>query len=506
MPNDLAPCVMSTLEQNNRLDTTIPVLAVVRILGILVSCFSLTFLIPIGFGLANDEPSLVAFEEAFLVTLVLGVLIVGLTWWHRCELQPRDGFLLVAMVWLALPVFAAIPFYRFIPELNFAQAYFEAVSGLTTTGATVLVGLDDMPQSILIWRAFMQWLGGMGILILAIAILPLLGVGGMQIYRAEMAGPVKDTKLTPRIAETAKLLYSIYLLLSLICFFAYWIAGMSWFDALVHMGSTMSLGGLSSHDASFAYFNNPVIEMIAVIFMLIAGVNFVMHAVALKNMSLRVYWHDAQAKWFWFTALAGSVVVGLFLYFNQVYPSLSESMRHALFNTVSIATTTGYATQDYGQWPPFAGWFIIFLSAFATSSGSTGCGIKMIRLIVLVKQARRELMRIIHPKLIDPLQIGGSVVSNQVIFAVLAYMLFYGATVMVASFSLLISGMDPITAVSATLASVNNVGPGLGEVGPASTFAGLTQFQLWVCSMTMLLGRLELLTLLVVLLPAFWKD
>jgi trk system potassium uptake protein len=497
---------MDRAQAEDRLDTTLPFLAVTRILGILLACFSVTFLIPIGFGLAFDEPSLIAFEEAFMVTLVLGLLILGLTWWHKRELQPRDGFLLVAMVWLVLPVFAAIPFYRFFPDLNFAQAYFEAVSGLTTTGATVLVGLDDMPQSILIWRAFMQWLGGMGILILAIAILPLLGVGGMQIYRAEMAGPVKDTKLTPRIAETAKLLYSIYFLLSLLCFFAYWFAGMTWFDALVHMGSTMALGGLSSHDASFGYFDSPLIEAVAVIFMLIAGVNFVMHAVALKSMSLRVYWQDAQAKWFWFTALAGSLVVCLFLYFSGVYPTFGESFRHALFNTVSIATTTGYATQDYALWPPFAGWFIMFLAAFATSSGSTGCGIKMIRLIVLVKQAKRELMRIIHPRLVDPLQIEGSVVSNQVIFAVLAYMLFYGATVMVASFLLLLSGMDPITAVSATLASVNNIGPGLGEVGPASSYAGLTEFQLWVCSFAMLLGRLELLTLLVVLLPAFWKD
>ena len=497
---------MNAQERDDRLDTTIPFLAVVRILGILVACFSLTFLIPIGFGIAYNEPALIAFEEAFIVTLVLGLLVLGLSWWHKRELQPRDGFLLVAMVWLVLPVFAAIPFYRFLPELNFAQAYFEAVSGLTTTGATVLVGLDEMPRSILIWRAFLQWLGGMGILILAIAILPLLGVGGMQIYRAEMAGPVKDTKLTPRIAETAKMLYSVYLLISLACFFAYWLAGMNWFDALVHMGTTMSLGGLSSYDASIGHFNSPLIEMIAVLFMLIAGVNFVSHALALKHSSLKLYWLDAQAKWFWFTTLFGSLIVWLFLYFSEVYPTLGESFRHAIFSTVSIATTTGFVTEDFGLWPPFASWFIIFLSVFATSSGSPGCGIKMIRLIILVKQARRELMRIIHPRLVDPLQIEGSVVSNQVIFAVLAYMFFYGVTVIAATFLLLFSGMDLTTALSATIAAVNNMGPGLGEVGPASNYSGLTQFQLWVCSAAMLLGRLELLTLLVVLLPSFWKD
>jgi trk system potassium uptake protein TrkH len=487
-------------------ETNWPFLAVVRILGIVVALFSLTMLVPLGVSFYFDDAAMLAYDEAILITAISGVLITGLTWWHKRELYPRDGFLLVALVWLVLPIFAAIPFIRFFPDITFAQAYFEAVSGLTTSGSTVLVGLDNMPPSILIWRSLLQWLGGMGILILALAILPLLGVGGMQIYRAEMPGPIKDTKLTPRIAETAKLLYGVYLFFSIACFFAYWAAGMTPFDAVVHAGTTMALGGLSSHDASFGYFNNPMVEWVAVIFMLIAGVNFVVHAVALRTLSLRAYFFDSQARWFWFTALAGSAVVGVFLFIHDVYPTFAESMRHALFNTVAVATTTGYSTQDYGLWPPFAAWFMIFLSAFATSSGSTGSGIKMIRLVLLVKQARRELMRIIHPRLINPVQLGESVVSNQVIFAVLAYMLFYGATVMIASFLLLMSGMDPITAVSATLASVNNLGPGLGEVGPSGNYASLSTFQLWVCSITMLLGRLELLTLLVVLTPAFWRE
>ena len=492
--------------RDQRIDTDWPVLSVLRILGIVIALFSLTMLVPLGFAFFGDDPALGAYDEAILITAVSGLLLTGLTWWHRRELYPRDGFLLVALVWLVLPVFAAIPFLRFFPEISFAKAYFEAVSGLTTTGSTILVGLDDMPRSILVWRAFMQWLGGMGILILALAILPLLGVGGMQIYRAEMPGPIKDTKLTPRIAETAKLLYGVYLFFSLACFFAYWAAGMSWFDALVHMGSTMALGGLSSHDASFAYFDSPLIEVVAIVFMLIAGVNFAVHATMLKSLSLRPYLADLQAQWFWTTALLGGLVIGLFLFFNGVYPSLGEALRHGMFNTVSVATTSGFATQDYALWPPFAAWFMIFLSAFATSSGSTGSGIKMIRLILLVKQARRELLRIIHPRMVHPVQMGEAVVSNHVMFAVLAYMLFYGATVMVASFLLLLSGLEPITAVSATLASVNNLGPGLGEVGPSSSYAGLSDFQLWVCSFAMLLGRLELLTLIVVLLPSFWKD
>jgi trk system potassium uptake protein TrkH len=412
----------------------------------------------------------------------------------------------VALVWAALPAFAALPFIRYFPDITFSQAYFEAVSGLTTSGSTVLVGLDEMPRSILIWRAFLQWLGGMGILILALAILPLLGVGGMQIYRAEMPGPIKDAKLTPRIAETAKLLYGVYLFFSIACFFAYWAAGMSWFDALVHMGTTMALGGLSSHDASLGYFNSPLIEAIAVVFMLIAGVNFTLHAVALKNLSISVYLSCIQTRAFWTVTLGGGLLVAGYLFFTGVYPNWFDALRYGVFNTVAVATTTGYSTQDYGLWPPFAAWFMIFLSAFATSSGSTGSGIKMIRLLLLIKQGQRELMRIIHPRLINPVQMGEAVVSNQVIFAVLAYMLFYGGTIMVMSFLLLISGVDPITAVSAILASVNNLGPGLGEVGPAGNYLGFNDFQLLVCSITMLLGRLELLTLLVVLIPAFWKD
>jgi trk system potassium uptake protein TrkH len=483
-----------------------PLLAVVRILGILVMLFALAMLVPLGFAHFGDDAALGAFRDSGLLTFSVGLLVAATTWRYKRELYPRDGFLLVALVWVMLPVFAALPFLQYFPDLSFAQAYFEAVSGLTTTGSTVLVGLDNMPPSVLIWRALLQWLGGMGLLILALAILPLLGVGGMQIYRAETGGPIKDSKLTPRIAETAKLLYGVYLFFSLACFFAYWAAGMNWFDALVHMGTTMSLGGLSSYDASFGHFNSPTIELVAIVFMLIAGMNFAMHAVALRNLSLRVYLQCAQTRWFWFAAIAGSLMVGLFLFAKGVYPTLSESIRHAFFNTVSVATTTGFATQDYALWPPFAGWFMIFLSAFATSSGSTGGGIKMIRLVLLIKQARRELLRIIHPRLIDPVQLDEIVISNQVIFSVLAFLLFYGATVMVMSFLMLLSGMDPISAVSAVLASVNNLGPGLGEVGPASNYANLSSFQLWVCSASMLLGRLELLTLLVVLIPAFWKN
>ena len=479
---------------------------VFRILGIVIAVFPLTMLVPIGFGYFGPDSGLSSFALAALITAVSGAILFAATHRYKRELYPKDGFLLVALVWTVLPIFAAIPFVLHFPDIRLTEAYFEAVSGLTTTGATVFSGLDDMPRSILIWRAFMQWLGGVGILILALAILPLLGVGGMQVYRAEIPGPIKDDKLTPRIAETAKLLWSVYLLLSLACFFAYWAAGMDWFDALAHMGSTVALGGLSSRDASFGYFDSPMIESVAILFMLISGINFAMHFLALKQQSLKPYVTCPQTRWFLLTAILGSLIVSLFLTLHNVYPSFSESMRHAFFNVVSIATTTGYASKDYAAWPAFAPWFMIFLSAFATSSGSTGCGIKMIRLVLLVKQAQRELYRIIHPRVIRPVQLGENVVSNQVIFAVLAYMLFYGATVMVMSFAMLLTGLDPITAVSAVLASVNNLGPGLGEIGPTNTYASFSSLQLWICSVTMLLGRLELLTLLVVLIPAFWKD
>lgn len=484
---------------------------VLNILSVLVSLFGLTFILPIAFAygesLANttQDPALEAFTKGALFTLAVGLTGLILTRGASRDLKPRDGFLLASLVWLVLAFFAAFPLWLHLPDLRFSQAFFEAISALTTTGATVLSGLDDMPRAILFWRSFLQWLGGMGIIILAVAILPLLGVGGMQLFKAEISGPSKDSKLTPRITETAQGLWGIYLLFSLLCFFAYWIAGMDWFDALVHMGSTVSIGGMSSHDASIGYFNSLWIEAVAIVFMVLSGINFAIHFSAMRRMSGQPYRDCPEARYFLVTLAFGVLVVTITLWGQQVYPSLSESFRAAAFNVVAIVTTTGFASQDYSQWPHFVPWLMIFLCAFATSSGSTGGGIKMIRLVIMVKLAYREFLRIIHPRVVQPVQLGRSSVASSVVFAVLAYMLAYGATVMVTTFLLLLSGMNDISAISAALACVNNLGPGLNELGPAGNYGGLSGFQLWVLSFAMLLGRLELLTVLVILIPAFWR-
>jgi len=493
------------------LNTRSSFFVVLNILSVLVSLFGLTFALPVAFAYweprvdAGFDSAFDAFRLAGFITVGAGLLGLFATRGASRDLKPRDGFLLAAMVWLVLAFFAAIPFWLYLPDLRFSQAFFEGISALTTTGATALTGLDEMPRAILFWRGFLQWLGGMGIIILAVAILPLLGVGGMQLFKAEISGPSKDNKLTPRITETAQGLWGIYLFFSLLCFFAYWIAGMDWFDALVHMGSTVSIGGMSSHDASIGYFNSVWIEAVAIVFMTLSGINFAIHFSAVRRMSGQPYRDCPEARYYLFTLVFGVVFVAIVLWARDIYPSLPEAFRVAAFNVVATVTTTGFATQDYSQWPHFVPWLMIFLCAFATSSGSTGGGIKMVRLVIMVKLAHREFLRIIHPRVVQPVQLGRSVVAPSVVFAVLAYMLAYGATVMITTFLLLLSGMNDITAISAALACVNNLGPGLNEVGPAGNYAGLSGFQLWVLSFAMLLGRLELLTVLVILIPAFWR-
>lgn len=478
---------------------------VLNVLGFVVMLFALTMLVPLLVALIGHDQAIHAYDEAFLISLGVGAAMWFFTRRFRRELQPRDGFLLVTLVWTVLPGVATLPLMLHLPGLSFTDAYFEAMSGLTTTGATILTGLDQLPLSINIWRHLLVWLGGMGVLVLAVAILPLLGVGGSQIYKAEAAGPLKETKLTPRIAETAKGLYSIYLVLSLLCFLAYRWAGMSWSDAFMHMCSTVALGGFSSHDNSFAYWNSPRIEMVSIVFMLLAGFNFSMHFLAWRKRTLKVYLRNAEGKAFVGVTLGTSLLIAGLLLWRGQYPDFVTSLRYSLFNVVSIATTTGYANADYSKWPLFAPMLMLFLCCFAPCAGSTGGGIKMIRAILLVKQAGREFVRILHPRVINPVRIGDQVIENNVIFAVLAFMLIYGAVIIGCAFLLLLTDLDAVTAFTAAVACINNTGPGLSEVGPATTFQGLSDFGTWVCTFAMLVGRLELMSVLVLFTPAFWR-
>ena len=481
---------------------------VLRVLGVMLVFLALSMALPLLVSWHWQDGITDAYIAAMLVTAAVGGLLWASLQRSRRELQPRHGVMLVSLTWLLLPVFAALPmkfgFMLMDQPLSFTHAYFEAVSGLTTTGGTVLTKLDSLPLSINFWRTFLQWVGGMGILVLAVAVLPLLGVGGSQLFKAEAAGPIKDNKLTPRMAQTAKGLWGVYATLSIACGLAYWALGMPPIEALMHMFATVSLGGLSPHDASFGYFHSPLLEMTAVLFMLFASCNFALYFSAVRKGRWDVAWHDPELRATLSVLIGGGLFAAWLLWFKDVYTPL-DALRHGIFHVVSVATTTGFTTQDYLLWPVFLPIFMLLLSGIATSAGSTGGGIKMVRVLILLQQARREMRRLAHPRAVQPVKLGRAVVDTPVIFAVLAFMLVYGATIITLSMVLMLTDLDPVTAFSAIIASVNCMGPGLGAVGPTSSFAVLTDFQIWVCTLAMLMGRLEMLSFMALLTPSFWK-
>ena len=488
-----------------------PFLRICPLLGTVVAVFGLTMLVPLGVAWGMQDGGAHAFGWPLLGTVVLGLLMRWLTRprGEQADLQARDGILLVGVVWTLLPLLAAVPLLLFFSgtdrPMSFTDAYFEAMSGLTTTGSTVLSGLDQLPGSINLWRCFLQWLGGMGILVLAVAILPMLGAGGSQLFRAEATGPMKDAKLTPRVTETAKGLWSVYAGLSLLCVLAYWLGGMSGLDAWAHMFSTLSLGGLSSYDASFGHFQSPTLEWIAIVFMLLASGNFALYFMAVTKRSPARIWRDTEWRASLVLLVGSSVCITGLLLAKGVMTDPLETLRTALFNVVSIGSTTGYATVDYTTWPIFAPIVMIMLSGMATSAGSTGAGIKMARVVILIKQSRREMRRLIHPRAVHPVTLGGHVIENSTIFAVLGFMLVYGGTIIGLTLVLLLTDLSFDTAFTAIVASVNNMGPGLNEVGPAGNYAVFSDFQTWVCTLAMLLGRLEVFSFLVLFTPGFWR-
>src|SRR5687767_9927502 len=479
--------------------------AVINVLSRVLLLFGASMALPWAISVLLDDGAQRAFAYSLGISLIAGLLLWLATFRERRELQIRDGFLLVALVWTVLPAFATLPLILSIDGLGFTDAYFETVSGLSASGATVLSRVDALAPSINIWRGLMIWLGGMGVIVLAVAILPLLGVGGSQIFKAETPGPMKDTKLTPRIAETAKGLWLVYFALTFLCLLAYRWAGMTWVDALMHAFTTMGLGGFSTHDASFAHWNSPKVELVAIVFMMIAAINFATHFLAWRRLSVAPYRRDPEAT-VYILVLVGSVCgIALYLHLVGVYSDPWSALRFAAFNVVSVATTTGYANVDYNAWPIFAPLWMLFLCSFVCCSGSTGSGMKMIRAQILFKQIFRELLRIIHPRLQRPVKLSGLAIENRIVLAVLAYVFVYVSCIILATLLLTATGLDVLTGFSAAVASINNTGPGLGKVGPLSTYAVLSDFQIWVCSFLMLLGRLELMTLLVVMTPAFWR-
>ncbi len=479
-------------------------LTIQRILGILIALFSITMLPPLAVSWWYQDGAHHAFLSAFLL-----LLFVGLIFWfparkHRKELKIRDGFIVVVMFWIALGMSGALPFFLTkVPEMSFTDAVFESMSGLTTTGATVLTGLDDLPKAVLFYRQFLQWLGGMGIVVLAVAILPLLGVGGMQLYRAETPGPMKDNKLTPRITETAKSLWNIYLTLTIACAVAFKWAGMTWFDAIGHSFSTVAIGGFSTHDASMGYFNSATIEMVTVAFMLIAGMNFSLHFLAWRHRSIKHYFADSELKVYLAIMVIISIITSAYLYFSQTFDTPWTAIHQGIFQTVSIGTTTGFTTTDYYLWPGFLPILLLMTSYIGGCAGSTGGGMKVIRVMLLFKQGYREVLRLIHPNAIFSIKVNNKALPTKVVGAVWGFFALYVFCFSIMHIFLMATGLDVVTSFSAVTACLNNLGPGLGDVG--ANFGEINSASKWVLCVAMLLGRLEIFTLLVVLTPAFWR-
>lgn len=475
-----------------------------RILGLLLMVFSFTMLPPVVVGIIYGDGALGAFLAGFAVTLVTGCLLWLPARRHVRELHLRDGFIVVVMFWSVLALFGSLPFvWVSEPDMPFIDALFESMSGLTTTGATVITHIDPLPKALLFYRQELQWLGGMGIIVLAVAILPMFGIGGMQLYRAETPGPMKDNKLTPRITETAKALWYIYLGLTVACAVGYWAFGMSVFDAIGHSFSTVAIGGFSTHDASIGYFKSTAIESVAIVFMLLAGVNFALHFVALRGLQPSVYWRDAEFRAYITVLLIVAVIACSYLYFNHTFDSVGGVLHHGIFQVISIGTTTGFTTADYHNWPGFLPALLLLLSFVGGCAGSTGGGMKVIRVLLLIKQGMREILRLIHPNAEIPVKVGSVCLSPRVIGSVWGFFALYVLSFCFMSLLLAATGLDLVTSFSAVAACINNLGPGLGEVG--FNYASISATAKGILCFAMLLGRLEIFTLLVLLTPAFWR-
>ena len=479
--------------------------AIQRILGLLLMLFSVTMLPPVLVSFFYADGFYISFLLGFALTLCTGLLIWLPVKSNRRDLRLRDGFMVVVMFWTVLGLFGSLPFMIGAePNLSLTDAVFESFSGLTTTGATVITGLDTLPKSLLYYRQQLQWLGGMGIIVLAVAILPMLGIGGMQLYRAETPGPMKENKLTPRITETAKALWYIYLGLTVACALAYWAAGMSAFDAIGHSFSTVAIGGFSTHDASMGYFQDqPIIEMIAIVFMLLAGTNFALHFVAIRRMNVNTYLHDAEFRTYLSVLAIIAAITVFYLNMTATFSDFGSAALHGVFQAVSIGTTTGFTTSNYALWPSFLPVLLLFGSFIGGCAGSTGGGMKVIRFLLLLKQGNREISRLVHPNAVIPIKVGGKPMPERVIEAVWGFFATYVAIFAVLLLLLMMTGLDQITAFSAVAATMNNLGPGLGDV--ALHYADISNFAKWVLCFAMLMGRLEIFTLLVLLTPAFWR-
>ncbi len=475
---------------------------ILRTLGVLFLLFSTTLLPPIGLAILYSDGELARFSITFAIALV-----AGLAFWlpfhkHAATIRSRDGFLIVALMWTAMSALGAVPFMLAL-DLSFADAFFESASGYTTTGSTVLVGLDALPPSVLFYRQEIQWIGGIGVIVLAIALLPIFGIGGMQLYKAETPGPFKEERFTPRIARTARSVCVVYIVLTALCAVFFWIAGMSVFDAVGHSFSALSTGGYSTHDASIAYYNSPAVETVAMVFSLIGGISFNDHFIAWRTLRLQRYGQDPQTRAYILTVALLIVATTIILYVTRTYPSLLESLRHGAFEVIVVMTSTGYSIADFSLWPLALPVLLMFSTFVGGCAGSSAGGIKVIRFVVLGKQAGVHIHKLIHPQAVKRLKIGGVPVPDAVVDSVAGFFAVYVCAFAVFMMLVMLDGMDQVTAFGAVATCLNNVGPGLGAV--ANNFIAVSPQSKVLLAFAMLFGRLEIFTFLVLLTPAFWR-
>jgi trk system potassium uptake protein TrkH len=476
-----------------------------RILGLLLMLFSVSMLVPAAVSLLYGDGQFDLFLDAFGIVLVAGLLAWFPARHSTGDLRLRDGFLVVALFWSVIGVAGAVPFFLAdVPRMTFTEAVFESVSGFTTTGATVLVGLDELPPSILYYRAQTQWLGGIGIVVLAVALLPLLGIGGMQLLKAETTGPMKETKVTTRITGTAKALWLVYVVLTLAGVGAYWLAGMSLFDAVGHSFAAVSTGGFSSHDASIGYFASPAIEFITIGLMVLGGVNFTLHFLAWRSRRLGDYWRDSEFRAYLGVLAATTLISLAVLVWNEVHSHPFTSLRSALFHAVSVQTSTGFTTENFALWPGALPVLLMFTTFIGGCAGSTAGGMKVIRWLLVLKQGTREVTRLIHPSAEVAVKLGDKPIGPRVVEAVWGFFAVYLVVFTLLMLALIATGVEQVTAFSAIATCINNVGPGLGEV--ASNFTSISPAGLWISTLAMLLGRLEIFPILVLLSPGFWRS
>jgi len=472
--------------------------SIINLFSILVAFFSLSLLVPLVVSFIFDDGSSNIFITTFLLIFIPSIIAWQLTKKSKEEMGVKEGFVIITLFWIVLSLVGSMPFYLY--GMSFVDSFFESMSGITTTGATVISGLNNMPESVLFYRQLLQWMGGMGLIVLAIAVMPLLGIGGGQLYKTEIPGALSDQKLTPRIKETAQALWLIYMGLTVVCALLYFAFGMSAFDAISHSLSTVSIGGFSTHDESIGYFNSISIEVICMVFMLLSALSYALHYFAVYKKKPLKYFHDSELRFF---VSILSIVISLSLLLSIIVGFDGGSFREILFQSVSIVTTTGFVSTDYSSWPTSITFLLLIGAFIGACSGSVGGGIKSWRVLIMINHAKINIMRLVHPNAVVSLKIGSKAVDDKVAESVWGFFSIYVICFMLLLLALLATGMDFESSFSAIGACLNNLGPGLGQV--AETYGSVSNFGKSILALAMILGRLEIFTLLVLFTTVFWQ-